>query len=231
MCSEILRVPEVTLTKQRVYLIYKLDKIMKTILTHLLAFILGIIALPVIIYTTLQISPDTIPNLIQYTVSAMSSSERGIAALQKAETEEERFYQLGDAAKEAFSNGDYADAKAYAEELETLTPKCKGNWNYGNAIQDSNIVLGRIALKEGRVEDAKKYLLEAGKSPGSPQMDTFGPNMSLAKDLLEQGENKVVVEYFTLCKSFWEMSKGRLDEWIILVQAGRIPNFGANLCY
>lgn len=209
----------------------KLDKIMKTILTHLLAFILGIVVLPVMIYITLQISPDTIPNLIQYAVSATIPSESSIAALQKAKTEEERFYQFGDAAKEAFSNGDYAEAKTYAEELETLTPKCKGNWNYGNAIQDSNIVLGRLALKEGRVEDAKKYLLAAGKSPGSPQMDTFGPNMSLAKDLLEQGENEVVVEYFTLCKSFWEMSEGRLDEWIILVQAGKIPNFGANLIY
>ena len=204
---------------------------MKPILTHLLAFILGFIALPVIIFVTFQISPDTIPNLIKNAISNNGPRERGVAALQKAKTEEERYYALGDAAKQAFTNGDYADAKTYAVELATLTPKYKGNWNYGNAIQDSNIVLGRLALKEGRVEDAKTHLIEAGKSPGSPQMDSFGPNMSLAKDLLEHGEKEVVVEYFTLCKSFWEMHRGRLDEWIVLVQAGRIPNFGANLVY
>ena len=159
------------------------------------------------------------------------SSDRGVELLNKAKNEEERFYALGDAAKEAFSEGKFNEAKKYADELANLTPKFKGNWNYGNALQDYNLVLGRIALKEGQIEKAKTHLIEAGKSPGSPQMDTFGPNMSLAKDLLEKGENEVVIEYLTLCKSFWEMNDGRLDEWIVLVKAGRIPNFGANLVY
>lgn len=204
---------------------------MKKILTHLLAFILGIIALPVIIYTTFQFSPEYIPGIIEYLVSSTGNYERGIAALQKATTEEERFYALGDAAMETFGNGDYDKAKDYAVELEELTPKYKGNWNYGNAIQYSNIVLGRLALNDGSVEDAKNHLIEAGKSPGSPQMDTFGPNMSLAKDLLEHGENDVVIEYFSLCKVFWEMEDGKLDEWTIIVKAGKIPNFEANLLY
>ena len=86
-------------------------------------------------------------------------------------------------------------------------------------------------MKAGQIEKAKDHLIEAGKSPGSPQMDTFGPNMSLAKDLLEKGEKEIVIEYLTLCKSFWEMDEGRLDEWIVLVKAGKIPNFGANLQY
>jgi len=38
-------------------------------------------------------------------------------------------------------------------------------------------------LKEGKVEDAKHYLLEAGKTPGSPQLNSFGPDMSLAEEL------------------------------------------------
>lgn len=205
---------------------------MKTILTHLLSFILGILILPMIIYTTIQFSSDTIQNLlIQYIVSHAGSSERGIASLQESKTEKERFYVLGDAAKEAFVNGNYIKARTYALELERLTPKYQYNWNYGNAIQDSNIVFGRLALVESRMKDAKNHLLKAGKSPGSPQMDTFGPNMSLAKDLLEKGETEVVIEYFTLCKSFWELNEGRLDEWITLVQARKIPNFGVNLDY
>jgi hypothetical protein len=51
---------------------------------------------------------------------------------------------------------------------------------YGNAIQDGNIVLCRIALLDGKVEAAKVSLKEAGKTPGSPQLGSFGPNMSPA---------------------------------------------------
>ena len=201
------------------------------ILTHFIAFILGLIFFPIIIYITIVVSPNLIPGLIQTAMHCAVSTDRGVASLDKAKNEPERFYALGDAAKEAFSDGKFSEAQQYANELSILTPKFKGNWNYGNAVQDSNLILGRIALKEGNIEKAKGHLIEAGKSPGSPQMDTFGPNMSLAKDLLEKGEKETVIEYLTLCKSFWEMNDGRLDEWIVLVKADRIPNFGANLRY
>jgi len=32
------------------------------------------------------------------------------------------------------------------EELERLAPKYRKDWNYGNAVQDFNLVLGRLAL-------------------------------------------------------------------------------------
>jgi hypothetical protein len=204
---------------------------MKKILTHLIAFLLGVISLPVIICVVINVSPNLLPDLLKLSMCGAISQDCGIEALNKAKNEEERFYALGDAAKEAFSEGKSKKAQEYANELSTLISKYKGNWNYGNAIQDYNLVLGRIALSRGEIEKAKDYLIEAGKSPGSPQMDTFGPNMSLAKDLLEKGEKEVVIEYLTLCKSFWEMNDGRLDEWIVLVKAGKIPHFGANLVY
>src|SRR5207342_3430394 len=106
------------------------------------------------------------------------------------------------------------EARKAADELLKLLPSFPGDWNYGNAIQDSNLVLGRIAVREGRIDDAKKHLLAAGASPGSPQMDSFGPNMSLAKDLLQKGERDVVLEYFELCRRFWRMHRGQLDQWI-----------------
>ncbi len=136
-----------------------------------------------------------------------------------------------DAAKESFEVGKIEDARKYATNLLTLAPKYRGDWNYGNAIQDGNLVLGRIALKEGRTEEAKQYLIEAGKSPGSPQMNSFGPNMSLAKDLLEKGEQDVVLQYFDLCRKFWEMGHDDLDQWSKDVKAGKVPDFGANLVY
>ena len=127
--------------------------------------------------------------------------------------------------------GNPEDARKFAKELMTLSPDFKSNWNYGNAVQDANIVLGRIAVSDGRMDDAKKHLTEAGNSSGSPQMDTFGPNMSLAKDLLEKGEKDVVLTYFELCRKFWEMHDGQLDEWSRQVKDGEVPDFGANLIY
>ena len=157
--------------------------------------------------------------------------DRAISELRKATTESERFYALNDAAKESLVAGKVEDARKYAQELLAMLPRFKGNWNYGNAVQDSNLVLGRIAVREGRIDDAKRYLIESGKTPGSPQLDSFGPNMSLAKDLLEKGEKDVVLEYFELCRTFWKMGKEDLDQWTSDVKVGKIPDFRANLVY
>lgn len=157
--------------------------------------------------------------------------QRAIIGLENAKTQEERFYALNDAAKQSFIAGKVGDAQKYAQELLALLPQFQKNWNYGNAVQDANLVLGRVAVRDGRLDEAKRYLLEAGKSPGSPQMNSFGPNMTLAKDLLEKNEKQAVLEYFELCRQFWEMDKGRLDKWSGQVKEGKIPDFGGNLAY
>lgn len=143
----------------------------------------------------------------------------------------ERFYALGDAAKSRFDAGDCETAKAYTEELQKMTPSYRKNWNYGNAIASANIVLGRLALRDGNIQEAEAFLVEAGKSPGSPQMDSFGPNMSLAQDLLIGGHSAAVLEYFKLCEVFWAPEFSKLEQWTEDVSAGRIPDFGANLVY
>ncbi|MFM2294157.1 MAG: hypothetical protein RLZZ350_570 [Verrucomicrobiota bacterium] len=160
-----------------------------------------------------------------------SRLERATRELKKAKNQDERFYALGDAAKESFDAGLFFEARKYAEELAALTLQYSKDWNYGNAIQDANIVFGRLAVRDGKITEAKNFLLLAGKSPGSPQMDSFGPNMSLAKDLLQHGESEVVLEYFELCKKFWDGKFSTLDAWRDEVKAGRIPEFGANLFY
>ena len=126
--------------------------------------------------------------------------------------------------------GDWDKAKIYAERLLSSATD-KKDWNYGNAIHHGNLLLGRIALKNGDIEQAKKYLLKAGETPGSPQLNSFGPNMSLAKELLEEGERSTVLKYFELCRIFWKTHDKDLDEWKDLVAKGKIPNFGANLGY
>ncbi len=158
---------------------------------------------------------------------ALSIRER---ALEKAEGEE-RFYELGDMATEALEAGDAAKAEQYASELLQSAQQFKNNWNYGNAVHKGNIVLGRVALRRGDIAGAKQRLLAAGETPGSPQLDSFGPNMTLAKKLLEKGEREVVLAYLQSCAKFWKMGGDKLQGWIATVKAGGVPDFGGNLLH
>jgi hypothetical protein len=182
----------------------------------------------------LVVVPFLLPFMVghnKYPTTAQGRLQLATQKLAATKNNEERFYALDDTAKESFNVGKIEDAGKFANELLTLAPHFKGNWNYGNAIQDGNLVLGRIALRDGHIQEAGQYLLAAGRSPRSPQMDSFGPNMSLAKDLLEKGQRDVVLQYFGLCRKFWSMDYGKLDEWSNDVKAGNIPSFGANLVY
>lgn len=143
----------------------------------------------------------------------------------------ERFTILAATAKAAFSVDNYTAAKSYAIELLEAAQLYVDDWNYGNAIHDGNMVLGLIAVNDGDISLGADDLLKAGNTPGSPQIDSFGPNMALAKVLLENGESKTVLEYFKLCKKFWKLESGRLDNWAASVRGGGKPDFGANLVY
>jgi hypothetical protein len=157
--------------------------------------------------------------------------ERAMSRLTGANSPEPRFYALGDAAKESFVAGKIEDAQKYAQELLTMLPGFGDNREYGSAMHDANMVLGRVAVRNGKIEDAKSYLLAAGRSPTTPRMATDGPNMSLANDLLAKGERQVVLEYLEQCRRIWTGNEGRLDKWIEDVKNGKTPGFGANLTY
>jgi hypothetical protein len=143
----------------------------------------------------------------------------------------QRFYALPDLAKEAFNLGHPDQAQTYARELLQEAPQHPKDWNYGNAIYDGYFVLGRVALQQGNVQLAGQYLLDASTTPGSPQLNSFGPNVMLAKELLEKGQGPVVLQFFAQCKKFWEMDRGKLDEWSATIRGGGIPQFSQNLNY
>jgi hypothetical protein len=144
----------------------------------------------------------------------------------------ERFYALSNLAKTAFDAGELNKAEDYARELLSVAPQYQRDWNYGNAIFFGHMVIGRVALKrDANVLLAKSSLLASAQTSGSPQLNSFGPNMSLAKDLLTAGERDTVLEFFTLCRSFWKFQPNKLDEWTATVKGGGIPEFGANLKY
>jgi hypothetical protein len=162
-------------------------------------------------------------------------------AAQKALLAYERWWRLAGEVNEdngldalpvvAFEAGELDKARLYATKLLELVAR-HDRKKFGDAIHKSNLILGRLALKSGDVEKAKSYLLASGRTPGSPVLGSFGPNMMLAKELLEKGERQAVLDYFSLCAKFWTYEGGKkLEQWTAEVKAGKMPDFGANLLY
>ena len=52
----------------------------------------------------------------------------------------------------------------------------------------------------------------------------------LAKELLQQGEREVVLQYLDNCVSLWPRGESVLQLWIADIKNGKTPNFG-NLAF
>ena len=90
-------------------------------------------------------------------------------------------------------------------------------------------MLGHLALGAGDAEEAKAHLLAAGQTPGSPQLNSFGPNVVLAKELLDLGEREAVLAFLAACRRFWP--RPELERWEAVIRNGGVPDFGPNLAY
>lgn len=131
-----------------------------------------------------------------------------------------RFYEMENLINTAYEEGDYDKAKKLIQGNLELAAYYRCNWNYGNAIHDSNRILGFIALKNNDVAGAANYLVEAGKSTGSPQLDSFGPNLDLANELLLLGEREAVISYLLGVRRFWDGNESIIDEWVQKIKSG-----------
>lgn len=144
-------------------------------------------------------------------------------------SEMQRFDNLNQLAQMAFNAGETEKARAYATELLAQSSEPQDGQNYGDAINRGNLILGRLALGAGQLNEAKQYLLASGRTAGSPVLGSFGPNMSLAKELLQRGEKETVLEYLQSCAKFWKDDK--LATWTQQVKEGAMPDFGGNLVF
>jgi len=132
------------------------------------------------------------------------------------------------AAKAAIEANDVGKARQFATTALAQAGSRNDNTT-GQTIHDSHVVLGRVALRAGNVAEAKAQLQQAAHVTGGGTLTSFGPNMSLAKELLERGERDAVVQYLEACEAFWP--NRMLSQWIQTITRGGTPNFGANLTY
>ena len=144
-------------------------------------------------------------------------------AINLMQDKRERSYSLPQTAEAARIAGEDRKASDYATEMLRLAEELPRDWNYGNAIHDGHRVLGHVALNQGDTETAKAHLLSAGATPGSPQLNSFGPELTLAQALLDRGERDTVAEYLQNCSRFWQGRSKALNDWIAQIRAGESP--------
>ena len=132
------------------------------------------------------------------------------------------------AAKAAIEANEVGKARQFATTALAQVGSRNDNTT-GQTIHDSHVVLGRVALRTGNVAEAKAQLQQAGHVTGGGSLTSFGPNVLLAKELLERGERDAVVQYLEACGAFWP--NRMLTQWIQTITRGGTPNFGANLTY
>ena len=145
-------------------------------------------------------------------------------ALALTQSSRSRFYILGSLGDAALAAGQAKDAATYAHQLLRAAPKYRSDWNYGNAIFTSHSILGRLALERGDIKGADQQLLLAGQTPGSPQLDSFGPDLTLAKELLAKRQRMPVLQFFRAVGKFWVMGRPRLTAWEKTLKAGGTPD-------
>lgn len=197
----------------------------------LVGFIVGVVS--TLAVTTAKSRAITI-RLLEWNDRPINAQEvllRAAARLARSKDEDERWHRLDGAAMWNVDAGSIEIARKFAKILLADAYRPNDGYSDGKAIHKGNIVLGRIALREGDLDAAKRYLLKAAETPGGPALSSFGPNMLLAKELLVVGETVSVLAYFERCRDFWGSGRVKLDYWAGVVRDGRIPNFGPNLVY
>ncbi len=136
-----------------------------------------------------------------------------------------RAAHLPSMAAAALEAGELDIAASYAQQMLAAGtgPSRPEDWNAGNLIHHGHITLGRLALLAGDTDGAAQHLLAAGSTPGSPQLDSFGPDFDLANQLLAKGRTDTVEDYLQRCQQFWKLGGDKLERWIAEIHTGHRP--------
>jgi TPR repeat protein len=148
--------------------------------------------------------------------------ERCITQRAGAEEKPNDFQQVLNAAQACFLAGYYGDSLRFTQQL-------KDNWGSfgryttaGGMLNEYHTLMGRHALREERIREAVGHLSKSVdvKQP-SATMVSFGPNTTLARELLQQGENEAVLAYLDRIAEFWKTEPVQI--WKGKINRGRTP--------
>ncbi len=120
-----------------------------------------------------------------------------------------------------------AEGKSHALDLLQIYQSNPKDDQYIFGLHDSHTTLGRIALKNGDLKTAKDELLKSIQVPSTPPLQTIGPKMTLAGELLAKGEKQAVLDYLEQAEKIWiyKSAKEKLTEWRKEISSGKMINF------
>jgi hypothetical protein len=144
-------------------------------------------------------------------------------ALSRTTTDEQREPIFLWACDAAIGAGELDRAKEFGHELLRIASLGEPSKKSGSALFTGHTTLGRVALARDDIDDARLHLLEAGKTPGSASLDSFGPDFTLADALLGRGERQAVLTFLEDCAKFWKMDRGKLTAWRAQIETGGLP--------
>lgn len=149
-----------------------------------------------------------------------------------------RLFYSGLQAEDAVTANNIQSAKSIITRMKKLLTLCKNcdKQDIENAHFFIDEVSGRIAVRNGKWDLASTLLLRAGNVSGNPYSSDLGPNMRLAHELLEHGDEVIVIKYIRECmnSSHSEGTNSILQQWIADINHGIIPAFGnptSDVCF
>lgn len=159
-------------------------------------------------------------------VSRLTPSERFVALARVAENtyiraDMDDYYKHDTAA----ARSGWEHASQYAREALQLGSGFQSDPDYGTAFFKSNMVLGMVAMRNGRQQEAVHYMLEASKAPSSEELTHMHQYLSfkLPEVLLKYGERATVVEFLERFSKVNISERTYLLESADLIRHGRKP--------
>lgn len=104
-------------------------------------------------------------------------------------------------------------------------------YGYGAAVHLNHTYRGLMALAEGDPQRAKLELVKSGAVVRSLLLGVVGPNMRLAKALMQRGERSAVVEFIDRLGKIWYLPfrLPKVRRWKAAIARGETPDFGRQL--
>ena len=96
-------------------------------------------------------------------------------------------------------------------------------FRYPHAREFIEVPAGKVDPGEPHLATAKRELLEAGKSKGSPVLGSFGPELPLAQALLDRGERDTVLAFLDDLATIWSFRRPVVLAWQEAIRRGEHP--------
>jgi len=131
-----------------------------------------------------------------------AGAKKSLAQFEKAHSPTRRSHKVLQARRTYESRirrGRRYESRQFADELLKAAATNNETGTMAMLSTTPTIRLGRLALKKGDTKKADEYLLKAGNTTGSPQLDSFAPNEPRQRTS-QSGEKDTVLQYLALPK-------------------------------